>query len=147
MAAAATTAIEPSVKGMGIMTYGDGEFAITIPVESRVLLSFRTIQNMHENCDASNTEMVEGFYPFINDAVDSPINIIKDELVQFFVLFTMTQKLDDDKAIVALDEAKIPQETLKKYLILANVLDNDDYINILCRYAAFLIRENRFTFA
>jgi hypothetical protein len=127
-------------------TYGEGETAITIPVASDILLQFQTIHDMHQHCTNPNTEIVDGFSPIINDALDQPICISETELLQFFKLFSEIHSQSDEDTTAVLDEFGIQQDVLKKYLMLANLLHNDHYIDSLCRYAAFLIRQNRFSF-
>jgi hypothetical protein len=101
---------------------------------------------MHQHCTDPNTENVDGFSPVINDALGQPICITEPELVQFFNLFSEIQSQNDEDTTAVFDEFNIQQELLKKYLMLANLLHNDHYIDCLCRYAAFLIRQNRFSF-
>ena len=121
-----------------VCNYGTGEAVVQVEVPMWVLQLFRLFRDIKEDCPEE-----ESFYiPRINDANMVPIDFNQEELNLFFKLASMNPLTVQDLK----EESAITQDLLKRFLLLANFLDYEIYLNALCQYTAFLIKEGMFVF-
>ena len=117
--------------------YEEGESKVQIQVYKWVLCKFRVFRDVNEDVRSDGT-----FYaniPTIKDAKGIAISFTKAELELFFELAAMNSLNIQD-----LESREITNDSLKRYLHLSNFLDYELLLNILCSYAASLIKEGRF---
>ena len=119
-------------------TYGTGDDKVQVQVRKWVLELFRIL------CDI-NTDMPQednAFYaniPIINDSKGVPIHFNKDELTLFFELSAI-----EPLTFQHLEDSGITQDLSTRFVLLANFLDYEPYLNTLCEYAGKLLFESNF---
>lgn len=127
--------IQPAVE-LVVCKYGTGDAVVQVEVPKWVSQLFRVFCDVIEACP----EEVSFFIPRINDANQVPIDFTHEELNLFFKLAAMNPLIIQD-----LKDSAITQDLLKRFLLLANFLDYEIYLDTLCQYTALLIKEGSFT--
>lgn len=119
-----------------ICKYSDN---IQIQVPKWILLRFTLFRNVNEDCSSEDNSFYANI-PIINDGIGNPIQFNENELSLFFKIAAIENITNED-----FNESNITSDLLKRFLILANFLDYDYYLNSLCKYAAYLIIVNKMT--
>jgi len=119
-------------------TYGSLDAALQVQVPKETLLLFRLFRDINEDCPVEDGSFFADI-PIIKDAKAVPIYFTKEELDLFFELASK-----EPLTIQHLDDSAITSELLKRFLLLVNFLDYEDYLHTLCQYAALLIKEGKF---
>jgi hypothetical protein len=129
----------------------DTNIIVSVPVKKSILMKSEVITNMFDNLgadvqDAADDNVIP--IPAVRDSLMNVIIFSKEELLKFFELFEKCDycELPTDNLDSILDREKLSEEILKKYILLANYLHNDNYKINLCKYAAKLIRNGKFRF-
>jgi hypothetical protein len=136
-AAAVRTDYDGEASGeLVVCKYGTGEAVVQVEVPMWVLQLFRLFRDIKEDCP----EEASFYIPRINDANQVPIDFNHEELNLFFDLAAVSSLTIQDLK----KESAITQELLKRFLLLANFLDYEIYLNTLCQYTAILIKEGIF---
>jgi len=121
---------------------GDGK----VLVAYKTFMQFKTMNTMCEDLDLSIDKLID--FPKIPCPCDSnnvPIQMSTIELEKFISLFEISIEHNDkteEQLFAAIASSNTSFEEIKKFLILINYLDNQQFINSLCKYSAKLIREN-----
>jgi hypothetical protein len=121
--------------------YGIGDSPVVVQVSRNILKRFRVLCDVNENFPTEDGS----FYAtikHIHDANNVVIQLTPGELTLFFELAGK-----DPLTIEHLEASTITPELLKRFLLLVNFLDYEDYLQTLCRYAALLINEGILTFS
>jgi hypothetical protein len=114
-----------------------------VMVAYKTFMQFKTLNTMCEDLGLSMDKISDfSKLPCICDASNIPINFTTDELTEFIKLFELCSKLDNDVFINIMQNENIEFEKVKKYLILINFLDNQQFLNCLCKYASSLLRNS-----
>jgi len=118
---------------------GDGK----VMVAYKTFMQFKTMNTMCEDLELT-MDNLDNFpkLPSIRDASNIPINFTTDELTEFIKLFELCMNLDNDVFINIMQNENIEFERVKKYLILINFLDNQQFLNCLCKYTSSLLRNS-----
>jgi hypothetical protein len=136
-AAAVRTDYDGEASGeLVVCKYGTGEAVVQVEVPMWVLQLFRVFRDLNDDCP----EEASFYIPRINDANMVPIDFNQEELNLFFKLASMNPLTVQDLK----EESAITQDLLKRFLLLANFLDYEIYLNTLCQYTAILIKEGIF---
>ena len=122
-----------------ICQYSTGKTKERIPVPLATLKLFRLLRNLNEDCASSDDQFYANI-PTLNDAKHREIYFTKNELAMFFDLAAR-----EPRDIEYFKTFPIAPELLKRFLILANFLDYEEYLNYLCEYTAILIKAGKFT--
>lgn len=125
------------------VSFAVGNGKVEIPYKT--FMQFKTMNTMCEDLDLS-MDKLNNFpkIPCPCDINNVPIQISTNELQKFISLFEIS--IEDNKTeeelFAAITSSNTSFEEIKKYLILINFLDNQQFFNSLCKYSAKLIREN-----
>jgi len=120
-------------------TYGSLDAALQVQVPKETLLLFRLFRDINEDCPVDDGSFFADI-PIIKDAKNVSIYFTAEELDLFFEL-----SAKEPLTIQHLENSAITPELLKRFLLLVNFLDYEDYLHTLCQYAALLIKEGKFT--
>lgn len=121
-----------------VCKYGVGDSMVQIQVPKEILRIFRIFRDVNEDVHTEDNSFYSTI-PLIKDVKNVPIHFTKSELEIFFELSAKEQL-----TIKHLEDSAITSELLKRFLLLANFLDYEIYLNTLCQYAAFLIKDGVF---
>ena len=114
----------------------------SILVKLETLKLFKSIENMI--CDMNIDSPQDIKIPNITDAIGKPINIINSELQLFIDLFEISNNpLIDEHDLYDTFATTLNKERLYKFLILINLLDNQNFLNHLAKYTANLCLTQR----
>ena len=117
-----------------------------VEIAYKTFIKFKTLNIMCEDLEISMDELAT--FPKIPtqyDANNIPIPISTAELQNFVNLFELYNKNEngnentEEELFEAISRLNINFNEIKKYLILINYLDNQSFLNSLCRYAAKLV--------
>jgi hypothetical protein len=117
---------------------GLGISMVQVQVPKEILRLFRIFRDINEDVPTEDASFYANI-PLIKDVKNVPIHFTKAELEIFFELSAKEQL-----TIKHLEDIAITSELLKRFLLLANFLDYEIYLNTLCQYAAFLIKDGVF---
>ena len=129
-----------------LFAVSDGKVEIAYKTFSK----FKTLNIMCEDLEISMDDLAT--FPKIPtqyDANNIPIHISTVELQNFVNLFELYNKNEnangnaevEAELFEAISRLNINFNEIKKYLILINYLDNQSFLNSLCRYSAKLVRD------
>ena len=119
-----------------------------VEIAYKTFIKFKTLNIMCEDLEISMDELAT--FPKIPtqyDANNIPIPISTVELQNFVNLFELYNGNEnenenaEEELFEAISRLNINFNEIKKYLILINYLDNQSFLNSLCRYAAKLVRD------
>ena len=114
--------------------YGD----VKIQVSLETCQKFRTIANMFDDLDSTEIAPI----PIQIDAHGQPVHFSMEELQIFINLFELRHNIlkTEDDLFDIFRETNISFNLIKKCMILINFLDNQTFLDSLCKYTAFMIR-------
>jgi len=117
--------------------YGD----VIVQVHLTTINHFEMIKNMIDDLGSSNITPI----PILNDAVGEPIHFSVEELQTFISLFELCHNIlkNEDDLFQTISEMDISFNQIKKFMILINFLDNQKFLDSLCKYTAKLIRDGK----
>ena len=121
-----------------ICNYGAKESRVQAHVPKEVLLLFRLIRDVNEDCQTDDSSFCADI-PSVYDAKHVPIHFTEQELSLFFELAAKEQLTNQH-----LEASAVTPNLIMRYLILVNFLDNEIYLNTLCQFAAHLIKNGLF---
>ncbi len=117
-----------------------------IDIPYKTFMQFKTLNTMCEDLDLDMDKLID--FPKIPcpcDSNNTPIQISTNELQKFISLFEISIEHNDkteEQLFAAIASSNTSFEEIKKFLILINYLDNQQFLNSLCKYSAKLILEN-----
>jgi hypothetical protein len=126
-----------------VFRYGSGDSGdtyVSVHVPKQILMSFRLINDANNDCSGAEDNSFCANVPTVYDAKHTKILFNEQELELFFELAANEQLTIHDLETRAIDAG-----LLKRFLLLVNFLDNEKYLNILCQFAAHLIKSGAFT--
>lgn len=125
-----------------LFAVGEGK----VEIAYKTFMQFKTMNTMCEDLDLSMDKLSD--FPKIPCPCDSnnvPIQMSTNELEKFISLFEISIEHNDKteaQLFAAIASSNTSFDEIKKFLILINFLDNQQFLNSLCKYSAKLIREN-----
>ena len=112
---------------MVLFKYGPDDSLIQVHVPEETLLKFRVISDVNTDCDTVDGKLF-ACIPLIKDADLKPVYFTKEELELFFALAALNPLTIQHK------DRESTYNLLARFLLLANYLHNDIYINTLAEY-------------
>jgi hypothetical protein len=138
--ATATTNIENNdtlISSLIPFVYGNAQ----VQVELNTLKKFRLIETMIEDLDST----VIPHIPIQIAKNGTPIYFSSEELQIFINLFELRHNIlkTEGDLFQAINDLNISFDMIKKFMILINLLDNQTFLNSLCKYTAFMIHSDK----
>jgi len=113
---------------MVLFKYGPDDSLMQVHVPEETLLKFRVISDVNTDCDNVDDKLF-ACIPLIKDADLKPVYFTQEELELFFALAAL-----NPLTIQHIKDSGSTYDLLARFLLLANYLHNDIYINTLAEY-------------
>jgi len=117
--------------------YGSAQVQVSLST----LKKFGLISTMMEDLGSNEIPVI----PTQIDAQGQQIHFSTEELQIFINLFELRHNIlkTEDDLFQVIRETNISFNLIKKFMILINFLDNQTFLNSLCKYTAFMIQSDK----